>query len=145
MECFANPDAVATDGQIAFLMFVASAVGTAGQYLLSKSLEWWRERRGERAASQTTIVNHLQSLVTRLDAEKLAAGRDKEVAEEQRRKEEQKNNRCRISAVGMRRHIRYLEALLSNAKAPYVAYEEEVEEGSDVHIPLPATPPTEDS
>jgi hypothetical protein len=141
MVCFADPDPVATDGQIAILMFLATAAGSAIQWLIGKGFEWWREKRGERAAGQATIVTHLQALVTRLDAEKEELAREKEEESLARQRESDKNSRCKISAAGMRRHIRYLELTLTRAKVVFVPFEEEPEEdASDVHKPLGPVP-----
>jgi hypothetical protein len=115
-------DAPSGVGQIGFLMFVSGAIGTAGQYLVGKFLEVWRDRKGREAADRESIVAHQQALIARLDAEKTAL--HSEVAEKDREIElhAEEKYRCKIARAVLLQHARYLEFLLSREKIPFERY-----------------------
>ena len=134
------------DGKLAVLMTVCTLVGGAFSYVLQKWWEWRSAERAEADKRQQTIVDHQKALIERIDAEKKAEQLRLDNCNEENDALQREIAGLKLVRSTMRRHIRYLESILSRATLSFERYEDEPTEpapprpGSGPHSPLPPAP-----
>ncbi len=116
-------------GETATVIGVATLAGAAVQWAAAQVWAWVRERKGEQAAKEKTIVDHQAAAIARLEDD--AEERDKKVDHLQERVERSQERTA--SLIG---HLRYLEALLRNARVEFVPWTDP-STGSGPHHPIP--------
>jgi hypothetical protein len=101
------------DGKLAIIIGVSTILGGAGQYVIGKLIDLRKENREAEHAKEQSIVTHQKALIERLDAEKRELEREKAEAEREREKCTEVKHAEELTIALMRRHIRYIESILT--------------------------------
>jgi hypothetical protein len=117
------------EGKQAVMASVCAAIGVGGKWLWDQLYKVYQDRKGEQAQQRKDLIDHLESMMRRLEEEN--AELDKRTEALRARIE-----KAAVRSATMLRHIRYLERLLASAipKVDFLPWAEEIlEEDTGTH------------
>lgn len=106
--------------QTAILMVLSGLVSSAATW----GVQLWREKKNRDDAAEKTIVEHLQSLVNRLEREKGEKAAEHAACLVHSAKLLARAVKGEIAVTALRAHVRQLETLLRLSKIPFTKYVE---------------------